>query len=412
MFEDASGAGFAALAEMFGPSRRADPYPDFKQLRTSQPIWQPLEQLFVLSRHHDCSAVLRDVRFGHADQEEFEALKSQRAGTDECTADQRKRVRSFLGLNPPDHTRMRRLVSTAFTPRRVEELAPRIEQLTNELLAVARTEDRPVDLIEALASPLPLILISELLGVPLQDRDRLVAWSHAQARGLDPDFLLPTGVREQQTRAREELGDYLHDLVTDRRRRPGTDLLSALVAVHDQGDTLSEDELVATCILILIAGHETTSSLIGTGVLALLQNPDQFNRLSEEPELIEQAVEELLRYDSPIQLTLRAALQDADIGDVAIPRNAFVLLLVGSANRDPDAYPDPDRLDIGRAAARHLAFGHGIHFCLGAPLARLEAQIVLRSLSRSTNNLRLAGQPVWKENLVLRGLQHLPVDLS
>jgi cytochrome P450 len=396
--------------ELFEPARRSDPYPGYERLRSTHPIWQPLEGLFVITRHQDCLAVLRDARFGHSEGGELGFFSP---GDAEGAATRYEpRLRSFLGLNPPDHTRLRRLVSRSFTPRRVEELGPFIEALTADLVAAAKAGPAPVDLVQAVASPLPVTVISELLGVPADDRERLVGWSHDLGRGLEPGFLVPDDERGRQVRARAELESYWRQLAAERRRKPGEDLLSALVSAHDQGDALNEDELVATCHLLLIAGHETTTSLIGNGALALLRHPGQLARLRQEPGLVARAVEEMLRYDAPVQLTFRAALTDADIGGVEVPKGSFVLVLVGAANRDPGAHPEPDVLDIERPPAPNLAFGQGVHFCIGAPLARLEAQLAFRSLMREAGDLHLAGEPVWKDNTVLRGLSHLPVTLQ
>jgi cytochrome P450 len=401
------------LAMLFDPRHRADPYPDYRGWRTSTPISEPVDRLFVLTRHQDCATVLRDPRFGHAEGDETGPLRAKPADTDDYTLvdENGNPVRSFLGLNPPDHTRLRKLVSKAFTPRMVAQLTPRIEQITAELLDAALVVDGPVDLIKDFASPLPVVVISELLDVPLADRERFEAWSHQLARALDPDFLLPPDVRRQAVRAREEFADYFRELVALRRADPGDDLLSALVAVHDQGDVLTESELLATLILLLIAGHETTVNLIGNSTLALLRHPDQLARLRAEPELIDRAIEELLRYDSPVQLTIRSALRDAEVGGRTIPQGSFALLLIGAANRDPGEHDDPDRLDLGREPSRHLAFGQGVHFCLGAPLARLEGRIALNALTRRAPRIQLSAEPSWKDNVVLRGLQDLRVTL-
>lgn len=401
------------LATLFDRGHRADPYPDYRGWRLSTPISEPLDRLFVLTRHQDCAAVLRDLRFGHAEGDDTGVLRSAPADAEEYTLvdENGNRVRSFLGLNPPDHTRLRKLVSKAFTPRMVAQLAPRIEQITTELLDAALAVDGPVDLIKDFASPLPVVVISELLDVPLADRERFEGWSHEMARALDPDFLLPPDVRLRAMRAREEFAEYFRELVALRRANPGDDLLSALVAVHDQGDVLTENELLATLILLLIAGHETTVNLIGNGTLALLRHPDQLARLHAEPELIDRAVEELLRYDSPVQLTIRYALEDGEVGGRTIPQGSFLLLLIGAANRDPDEHDDPDSLDLGREPSRHLAFGQGVHFCLGAPLARLEGRIALNALTQRAPKIGLAAEPTWKDNVVLRGLQNLTVTL-
>ncbi len=399
-----------SFQSLLDPSRRADPYSAYGKWRTETPVARLDERMLVLTRHADCWAVLRDARFGHADPGDPGAVR--RPGEGVLLDENGRPVRGFLRQNPPDHTRMRGLVSKAFTRRMVEGLAPRIEQITTGLLDAARAEGGPVNLMEALAMPLPVAVISELLGVPEADRDRMVGWSHDVARGLDPEFLLPPGAAEQVATARAEFADYLRGLVALRRREPGEDLLSALVGVHDGSEALTENELLATCVLLLIAGHETTVNLIGNGTLALLRNPDQLARLRAEPDLAPRAVEEMLRYDSPVQLTMRTALEDADVAGAVVPRGGAAVLLIGAANRDPGAYEDPDRFDVGREPTRHLAFGQGIHFCLGAPLARLEARIVFHALTAGDVDLRLAGEATWKDNVLLRGLSRLPVTLA
>jgi cytochrome P450 len=400
---------FTSLPQLFDPRHIADPYPTYARLRAEHPVWQALDPLFVLTTYANAVAVLRDSRFGHAEGDQIRRPSEARGGP--ATREQPPQVRSFLALNPPDHTRLRRLVSRVFTPSRVDEMTPRIKQITESLIARAARGDT-VDVIEAVAGPLPVIVISELLGIPEQDRERLVVWSHALARGLDPAFLLPPGVRAAQATARAEFREYLLHLAGKRRLESGEDLISALVSVQDEGDVLSEEELVSTCILLLIAGHETTTSLIGNGLLALLGHPAQLARLREDRQLIRRGVEELLRYDSPVQLTARVALTDAEIAGTPVPRGSFVLILIGAANRDPDAFANPDDLDVSREPTRHLAFGQGIHFCLGAPLARIEAEIALGALLEPDRNIELAGDPSWKENAVLRGVASLPLRIT
>ncbi|WP_250556269.1 cytochrome P450 [Pseudonocardia lacus] len=401
-----SGTG-PTMAELFDPAHRADPYPAYRRWREHDPVAAVDAGFFVLTGHRECSEVLRDPRFGHLDAEQLTGPANPVAG--EPPAEPRKP--SFLMLNPPDHTRLRRLVSRAFTPRMIDRLAPRIEEITAGLVGAAVAAGT-TDLLAALAAPLPVIVISELLGVPADDHERFVGWSHAMARGLDPDFLLPPQVRDEQARARVEFADYFRELAARRRVEPGDDLLSALVAVTDAGETLTEDELLATCTLLLIAGHETTTNLVGNGVLALLRHPEQRDALVADPSLVDGAVEEMLRYDSPVQLTARAALEDATVGDVAAPAGTFVLAMIGAANRDPAAHEAAESFDITRPPTRHLAFGQGIHFCLGSPLARLEGRIALRELITRAPRMRLAGEPVWKENVTLRGLASLPVALA
>lgn len=411
MTTEATRPEFGGFAELFSPARRADPYPGYARLRESAPVWEAAPGFLVLSRHRDCARVLRDPRFGHLEGEAATSRgRARRSGfLSDASENEREPTRSFLVLNPPDHTRLRRLVSRSFTPRRVEELSPRIQALTDELLGAAAA-DKAFDVVAALASPLPVAVISELFGVPDADRPRVVAWSHALARTIEPAFLLTEDERRTQAAERDEFAAYLAGEIARRRRAPAGDLVSDLVAVHDRGDSLTEAEIIATCILLLIAGHETTTSLIGNGVYALLRHPDQLDELARHPDLAASAVEEVLRFDSPVQLTMRVALEDAEAGGVDVAGGTFVLLLIGAANRDPLAYEDPDRLDIRRPQAQHLAFGQGIHFCLGAPLARLEAQIALRTLVRNFASLRLAEEPAWKENAVLRGLRRLVVE--
>ena len=260
---------------------------------------------------------------------------------------------------------------------------------------------------QGLALPLPVMVISELLGIAPGDREQPVTWSATLARGLDPGFLVPEHERALQQQARDGFAAYLRGLLPARRRSPGDDLISALARVHDEDEALSEEELIATCILLLVAGHETTRSLIGNGVLALLQHPGELAKLRANPDLTGRTVEETLRYDSPIQFAGRLALRDAEVSGVAIPAGSSVLLLIGAANRDPGLCAEPDRFDASRDLHRHLAFGHGIHFCLGAPLARLEAEIAIRRLVPRLDHLEVARPVVWKPNTVLRGLQEL-----
>ncbi|RZT86706.1 cytochrome P450 [Pseudonocardia sediminis] len=357
------------LATLFSPEHRADPYPAYRRWRENTPIAELAPGFLVLSSHEACSEVLRNPAFGHAEPGDDVPGPlgggRPRGGDTSLLDDQGRPVISFLGLNPPDHTRLRRLVSKAFTARTVAGLVPRVEEITAELLDAA-LDAGEVDLLGALAEPLPVRVISEMLGVPASDHARFAAWSHAMARGTDPAFLLSDETLAAVSTAREEYSEYFRDLAARRRADPGDDLLSALVGVSDAGDTLTENELLVTCILLLTAGHETTVNLIGNGTLALLRNPEQLAALRDDADVAEPAVEELLRYDSPVQLTVRQALEDTTIGDVPAARGTVALLLVGAANRDPSAHEDPDRLDVTRPPSRHLAFGQGIHFCLGA----------------------------------------------
>ena len=408
---DQDGDGPGTLAALLRPGQAADPYPAYARWRSVRPVWPVDERLAVVTSHAGCDAALRDVRLGHAEVSAARGIVSQVAGGGPAADAPEPQRRSFLMMNPPDHTRLRRLVSRAFSPATVRRLAPRIAEITRSWLATVDATDGPVDLITTLAGPLPVVVISELLGIPPGDRPLLVSWSDALARGLDPAFLLPADEVARQVRAREEFAGYLADLLRERRKRPGTDLLSALVEVHDSGDQLTEAELISTCVLVLVAGHETTTGLIGMGALALARRPQEFAKLRAQPDLSGPAVEEFLRYDSPVQLTARYALQDTALAGIPIPAGSAVLLLLGAANRDPGLCPDPDQVRVDREPTRHLAFGHGIHFCLGAPLARLEAQIVFRALAEHFTDITLAGPPEWKPATVLRGLRHLPLAM-
>jgi cytochrome P450 len=383
----------------------ADPYPGYARWRAERPVARPRERLYVLSRFADCEAVLADPAFGRATDGDGRPTRGLGPARRE---DGGVAARSMLALNPPDHTRLRRLVSRAFTPARVRELAPRVDALTAELLdSAVKGNGGRFDLISGLALPLPVAVISELLGIPPADRPRLVAWSDALARSLDPPFLIPEEERGRQRAARDEFAAYLRGLLPSRRHSPGGDLISALIGVHDAGGPLTEDELVGLCMLLLIAGHETTRSLIGAAVLALLRHPAELAALAARPSLIEQAVEEALRYDPPVQMISRFALRSTEIASTTIAAGSFTLLLLGAANRDEALCADAERFSVTRDGQRHLAFGHGIHFCLGAPLARLEAAIALRQLLPRLPRLRIAGEPQWRPNTVLRGLEHL-----
>ncbi|HEX6472773.1 MAG TPA: cytochrome P450 [Streptosporangiaceae bacterium] len=420
MTELATGAAAILGFDPFAPAFHADPYAQYRRLRAAGPLLRTPANLWVATSHALCGQVLRDPRFGHRPGGEPDFFRP---------AGQAEERRSFLSLDPPDHTRLRRLVSKAFTARLVERLKPRVCELVDELLADVTPPDTPADpsadtaadtaarvsgetdLIAALAWPLPVAMISELLGVPPEDKSRFKGWSDALARGLDPDFLLPPEEIARREQARDEFAGYFRALA-DRRRAEGggSDLLSALVEVSDQGDVLTEAELLATCILLLVAGHETTVNLIGNGALALLRHPDQLAWFRAHPERAAGAIEELLRYDPPVQLTMRTALEDVELAGERVCRGESVLLLLGAANRDPDAFPEPDRLDLARAPERHLAFGLGIHYCLGAPLARLEGRIALTELFR--REVSLAGELSYRDNLVLRGLAALPVRIG
>jgi hypothetical protein len=318
----------------------------------------------------------------------------------------------LLGLDPPDHTRLRNLVNMAFTPRVIAAMEPRVQAITDQLLDAATERamhnGRQIDVIKDLAEPLPVTVISELLGVPSEDHAQFRRWSYDLARALDP--LFEVQILDNADRAVRELTEYFRPLVEARRRAPGDDLISALVRAEEEGDRLSEDELYAFCVLLLGAGSETTTNLIGNGFLALHQQPEQLRLLRDDPSLADSAIEELLRFDAPVQLTSRVALEDVTIGERAVRAGEFIVLSLAGANRDPAQFADPDRLDVTRAENRHLSFSLGNHYCLGSPLARLEARTAIMSLlERFPATSLLDAEPRWREMVTLRGLTTLPV---
>ena len=384
------------------PDFIADPYPTYHRLRAADPVHRSPHGFWVLTRYDDVVSVLRDPRMG---KEAIEAVVAARYGASTPAVGM-----SMLVRDPPDHTRLRSLVSKAFTPRVVEGLRAHLQQIVDALLDSAQ-DAGAMDLIADFAYPLPVIVICEMLGVPVDDRDRFKQWGLDIARSLDA-ILLPPGsdVATRGSEARGHLVDYFHELITERRTSPRGDLLSGLIAAEEAGDRLSEEELLSTCILLLIAGHETTVNLIGNGTLALLRHPREFRRLRNHPELIQSAVEELLRFDGPVQRTTRVPGEDVVIRGQPIPKGDLVMTFIGAADRDPAQFHDPDRLDIARSDNRHIAFGWGIHFCLGAPLARVEGQIAIGTLARRFPRLALAtATPAYRESLTLRGLRTLPV---
>ncbi len=391
----------------FLPEVHEDPYPLYQRLRAEDPVHRSVLGFWVLTRHADVLAVLRDPRMSRDPRrsERLERLRSSFEVDELLTAEEA--APSMLFVDPPDHTRLRTLVNKAFTPAAVERLRPRVEAIVAGLLdRVAGVG--AMDVVDDLAYPLPVTVICELFGVPEGDRDRFRAWSRGMVRLLDP--LVAADALERALQARLALRGYLGALIAERRAHPTGDLLTALIAAEDQGRQLSEAELVSMCVLLLVAGHETTVNLIANGMLALLRQPEARARLQAEPALVASAVEELLRYDSPVQFTSRHALADLDIGDRRVRAGETVVAVLGAANRDPAQFPDPDRLDLARAPNRHVAFGGGIHFCLGAPLARMEARIAIPALLARLPGLELGPQPpVRRDTVTLRGLASLPV---
>jgi cytochrome P450 len=385
------------------PDFIADPYPTYRRLRAEEPVHHNPLGFWVLTRYDDVMATLRDAR---AVKEPIAAFVAARYGAPVPAVGL-----SMLDRDPPDHTRLRGLVSKAFTPKIVEQLRPDVQAIVDALLD--RVEGAgSMDLIEQFAYPIPVTVICRMLGVPVEDHERFKQWSLDIARGLDAIMLPPDSeVARRSLASRHAIADYFRELIAARRARPRADLLSSLIAAEEAGDRLSEQELLATCILLLIAGHETTVNLIGNGTLALLRHPDQLKLLREQPGRIVGAVEELLRFDGPVQRTARIPGEDITIRGRTIPKGDLVMPFIGAADRDPAQFADPDRLDITRTDNRHVAFGLGIHFCLGAPLARVEGQIAINTLLRRRPRLALATErPVFRPSVTLRGLQSLPVS--
>jgi hypothetical protein len=361
----------------------------------------------VLTRYDDINAVLRDGGRFFVDDRKQPTYEKRRADMiKQGILDEEEYAQSMLTSDPPDHTRLRSLVTKAFTPRTIEALRPRIESIVQEQLdAVAQAGG--IDVIESLAYPLPVTVIAEMLGVPAEDRERFKRWSDDAIKGLG--FTSVNEAREARVAFRE-LRAYFQDIAEERRREPREDLFSALLAAEEAGDKLTTDEVFSMCILLLVAGNETTTNLIGNGLLALLRNPQQLEVLRDDPARLEGAVEELLRYDSPVQATARFPTEDTEVNGHPVKAYEMLILLIGAGNRDPEQFEDPERLDVTRQDVRPLSFGHGIHYCLGAPLARLEGQVALGALIERFPNMRLAnGKPVWGDNLILRGLKSLPV---
>jgi hypothetical protein len=399
---------------VFNPSRaslRADPYPFYKELRERDPVhpsWAAGG--WVLTRHRDILAVLGDRAFSSDERnwKRHEGIRRSmlRAGLPDPYD---SRLTSMLRIDPPDHTRLRTLVSQAFTPRAVERMRPRIQTVVVELLA-GLAGKREFELVRDFASPLPVTIIAEMLGVPVADRERFRHWSN-EATGLLGDG--SNADRRRAVTSLDELAQYLEVEAEKRRGDPRDDLLSGLVAAEAAGDRLTKDELFATCILLLVAGNETTTKLVANGMLALLRHPEQLELLRAEPKRIPGAIEELLRYDSPVQLTSRMVMTDGELDGRPLRRGEQLVLVLAAGNRDPERFPDPDRLDVTRDDVRPLSFGHGVHFCLGAQLARLEARIAFEALLCGLPGLRLGDGPIeWGRNTVLRGPVALPVRIG
>lgn len=401
----------APQVNIVSPQFKANPFPFLAGLRSSQPVYRTTlpdkTPVWLITRYDDVAALLKDERF----------VKNRRTA---MTSEQLRKMpwvppmfrpleRNMLDLDPPDHTRLRALVHKAFTPNLIGQMRDRIQTLADELLdGVARKGQ--LDLINDYALPLPMTIITEILGVPTSDRHKFHKWSQAVVSLTSPKATMRV-IPNVWMFIR-----YLRRFFRERRSDPRDDLASALIQAEEAGDKLSEDELLAMVFLLLIAGHETTVNLIGNGMLALLEHPDQMDKLRRNPSMIKPAIEELLRYASPVFMsTERYASQDLDLQGVTIPRGGMTLGVIGSANRDETVFENADALDITREPNRHLSFGQGIHFCVGAPLARLEGQIAINTLMRRMPDLRLSvptDSLRWRPSIFLRGLERLPVAFS
>jgi len=398
----------------YDPEFLRDPYPTYRRLRAAPPFFDEAWGLTFFSRYDDVTGILRDRRFGrdvrHAvPREEVDPDVYERIYPSRYPTWTRLIRDSFIDLEPPRHTRIRRLVQWAFSRRASESYRARMQETADRLLDRALEEGR-MEAISDFATPIPLTMIAELLGIPGGDQPRLVAWSHAIVRLFDQGCTETEA--EEAERATREFAEYVADLLAERRARPGDDLVSSLVAAEMDGDRLSEDELVATCILTLNAGHEATVQAIGNGILALARDPGAFRWLRSHPEALGTAVEELLRFDTPLQMFERWVLEDLEWEGTPLRRGTKVGLLFGSANRDERRFVEPDRLDLSRADNPHVSFGGGIHFCVGAPLARVEMEVAFGTLARRV--ARIEGPEVEPErvpSLVFRGVRALPVEV-
>ncbi len=387
------------------PAFIADPYPFYHRLRAAMPVWQSPLGMWIVTRHEDAAAFLKDRRYG----KNYVGNITRQHGPEAMLEPARASLgRTMLVLDPPDHTRLRGLVTKAFTARRVEDMRPRIAAIVDQLIERVAAR-RQMDVIADFAHRLPIIVICDMLGIPEEDQGQFFERSRVNGRLIDP---VPMSREELDLANRNtlETDAYFQGLFERRRREPKDDLITKLVQAEEKGDRLSTAELTANVGLLFAAGHETTANLIGNGLLALHRNPDQWAMMKADPALIPNAMEELLRYDSSVQMTGRSTVEDVELGGVAIPAGHSVVAFLGAANRDPAVYENPDRLDITRQDIRPLSFGGGIHHCLGAQLTRIEAQEAFAGLIRRLPDLELPEKdaPQWRRSFTLRGLTTLP----
>jgi cytochrome P450 len=397
-----------SLYQLLDPEVLANPYPLYERLRTDAPVyWDPYLHAWVVTRYADVVTVLHHFSANRTPTpEQFAAI-----GLAELGPLAQVMVKQMLFMDAPDHTRLRGLASTAFTPARVEALRSHIKEILNNLLEPLLRAGR-MDVIADLAAPLPAIVTAEMMGVPISDANQLKDWSADFAEVLG-NFQHNPDRASRTLKCVEEMTSYFREAINQIRVEPREGLINALLTAEIDGDRLTEEEIIANCIVTMVGGQETTTNLIGNGVLTLMRHPDQLQRLREDLSLIPSAVEELLRYESPSQHTARICREDTELGGKLIKKGQAVIAVMAAGNRDPERFPEPDRLDLGRSDNRHLAFGWASHFCFGAPLARIEAQLAFEALVRRTSNLALESGPlVWRDNLGLRGLTSLPITFD
>ncbi|MFL6652849.1 MAG: cytochrome P450 [Sulfurifustaceae bacterium] len=392
----------AAPLDLHSPNLMQDPYPVYRKLLMEPTITRSTLGFWVAAHHEHASVVLRDKRFGHNYEQDLIA----RHGPQVFKQPAPRAIRHWVILqNPPNHTRVRSLFASAFSLRRIKEMAPRIENITNRLIDAVADRGQ-MDIVADLAYPLPSIVIAEILGVPVEDQAQFV--TRIPARVLDMAPLSPEESAKINTDV-EFITTYFERLCDERRSRPRDDLITALVQGQNEDGALSNEELVANIFLLFAAGHDTTANFLGNALLALYRHPDQLAKLKSDRDLIPTAVDELMRYDSSVQMTIRYALTDAELFGASIKKGNPVMVLIGAANRDPKIYPNPDELDVTRTGLRVLSFGVGMHYCLGAELARLESAIAFDTLFRRLPNLQLDTNDIaWRKTLTVRGLRRLP----
>jgi pimeloyl-[acyl-carrier protein] synthase len=398
-----------SLSNLHHPEVREDPYPFYAELRSQDPVhWDESMGFWVLTRFADIASVYGDARFSRAQglRRGFERLPEAEQRIAEPVYHSFSKTMFYS--DPPYHTRLRGLVNNAFTPNAVEQMRPHVQRIVDSLLDAIEAKGE-MDAIHDLAHPLPILVITQMLGLPAEERVRFKQWSDDLFAILGSVPHAPE-LMERASRSLAELTDYLTTLSHSRRQQPQNDLLSALVGVVEKGERLSQEELVANVTILLSAGHETTSNLIGNGLLALLSNPDQLQKLRDRPKLVSSAVEEMMRYDNPVQIAYRSAAEDVEIGGKYIRKGHLVNSVLAAGNRDPERFSEPDRFDITRDEGRHLGFGLGIHFCIGAPLVRLEAQVAFSTILRRFPELHLATENLeWQEHPIFRGVKSLPL---